>query len=178
MKTPAAAIFVILAGLLLAGCYMSEAMLLNSAEAVHPVATGRQTTTSDGRTQQIEIEIDVAGWYVMEEVGDDKPSRVLFTPLTTIGQRTIMAFVTQQDGVYIYGLAERRGAQILLDLPTCGPGPARDVAMAHNAKAPAADTIGAACTFEYPDDIRGALIDYARHPDIMREYATLPAGPE
>jgi hypothetical protein len=177
MRMPAA-LALLAAGLLMAGCYMSEAMLLNSAQAVHPVAVGRNLNATDSRPRQIEVSIDAGGWYEINEIGDDKKTRLLFTPLTTIGERILMAYVAKEDAGYIYGVAERRGAEILLDMPTCEPGPARDVAMAHNAIPPDPGTIGSVCEFEYPDDIHAALIAYARSPDIMREYARLPAAAE
>lgn len=176
MRHPAAILAALAAGVLLAGCYMSQAMLLNSAEAVHPVAIGRGLTATDSRPRQIEVSVDVGGWYEINEIGDDKKTRLLFTPLTTIGERTLMAYVAKEDAGYIYGVAERRGAEILLDMPTCEPGPARDVALAHHAIPPDPGTIGSVCEFESPDDIHAALIAYARNADIMREYARLPAA--
>jgi hypothetical protein len=170
---------VLAAGLLSAGCYMSETMLLNPAQAISPLALGAQSATTQDKAEPVTVSLEGDGWYAL--AGDDpegKITRLMFTPLTTIGERTLLAYVSREEFGYIYGVAERREGRILLDLPTCEPGTGREVALAHNALPPETETVGTVCEFNRGEDIRGALIDYASRADIERDYMILVAAPE
>lgn len=164
-----------LTGALLGGCWVSETPLLDPRDAVHPVAAGPQVSTSDGRDRAIEARIQPDGWYRMVE--DDSVTEVLFTPLTTEGAPTVFAFMVKEEDAYIYGIAERRDGEVLLDLPSCQPGPGLTIALAHRAAPPDPGAIGAACAFHAQADLRAALIDYTRSLDVTRDYMTLKAAP-
>ncbi len=176
MRIPGAVLAIVAAGLALTGCYMSDKPLFDENQAVRPLAVGVQTATSDGKTERIDVRLEGGGWYAITNVGDSKVTRLMFVPLPGLAGRETMVFVFHEAPAYIYGVAERRGGNVLLDLPTCGPGPAREAALAHYGRAPARDEIGASCTFQYPEDVQAALIDYAQRRDIEREYMTLTAA--
>jgi hypothetical protein len=176
MRAAGAFLAMIVAGLALAGCYISEKPLFEASQAVHPLALGAQAAVADGRTNRIEVRLQTDGWYAITDTGDDKVTQMMFVALPGEPGRDLMVFIYREAAVYIYGLAERRDGKVLLDLPTCGPGPARRVALAHYGVAPARDEIGAACTFKYPEDIQAALLDYARLKTVKHETMALPAA--
>lgn len=179
MRTsPAAILAIVAAGLLLAGCYMSEMLLLPEERAVHPLALGRQTATGGEKTDEVEVKLGADGWYALTDDPEGKVTYLLFTPLWTVGERALMAYASREEFGYIYGVAERRDGKVLLDLPTCEPGPGREVALANNGIPPQTETVGVTCTFERSQDLQGALIDYALRTDVMRDYMALTAGPE
>jgi hypothetical protein len=178
MRRLGAILAIVVAGLALASCYTSEKLLFSEAQAVRPLAVGAQMATSDGKTDRIAVRLESDGWYAITGAGDDKATRLMFAPLPGVPGRTLMVFITQETVGYIYGLAELKGDKVLLDLPTCGPGPARQAAVAHYGVAPARDEIGASCTFQYPEDVQAALVDYAQRKDVDRDYMTLTAAPD
>ena len=169
----------VVAGLALAGCYTSEKMLFDEGKAVRPLVLGAQTASNNGSADPIEISLGADGWYAIAASKDSKVTRLMFTPLGGARGRDLMVFVSSLEPFgYIYGLTERRDGKILLDLPTCEPGPAREAAVAHYGVAPARNEVGAACTFLYPEDVEAALVDYAERKDVRRDYMTLTAAAE
>lgn len=168
---------IVATGMALTGCYMSAKNLFAEAQAVRPLALGAQTAISEeGKSDRIDVRLEASGWYAITNAGDDKVTRLMFVSLPGVPGRDLMVFIFREEPAFIYGLAERRGAKVLLDLPTCGPGPARQAAVAHYGVAPARDEIGASCTFNYPEDVQAALIDYAQRNDVKRDYMTLTAA--
>ena len=170
---------IVMTGWLLAGCYVSETMLLDATQALRPLAVGSQSAITQDKVEPVDVRLGPDGWYALR--GDDpegKVTHLMFTPLADAGGRTLIAYVSREEFGFIYGVAERREGRILLDLPTCEPGPGREVAMAHHGLPPETETVGTVCEFNRAEDIRGALIDYAGRPDIERDYMVLIAAPE
>lgn len=177
MRRAGAVLAAVVAGLALAGCYTSEKMLFDEAKAIRPLALGAQTAANNGSNDPIDVRLGTDGWYAITARKDAKVTRLMFAPLPGAAGRDLMVFVSSLEPFgYIYGLAERKDGKILLDLPTCEPGPAREAAVAHYGVAPARNEVGAACTFTYPEDVQAALVDYAQRKDVRRDYLTLTAA--
>ena len=166
------------AALLLAGCYESEALLLDPAQAVTPLAVGTQTILDEGDTpEKVTVTLGQDHWYrVTSPDPREKPSRVLFTTLagTRDGQ---IAFAYDDGGKYLYGIAERRDGRVFIDLPFCDLGAARDIAIAHGVKMAAKGALAPTCTFERAADLRAALIDWALRPGERPKLPNLPGAP-
>jgi hypothetical protein len=161
------------ATLVLGGCYESERLLLDPAQAAAPLAVGAQTMIGDGgRPATAEVALEADGWYRVR-VDREAPQRVLFTPLGDGGDRYAFAFGNR--GAFVYGVAERREGRVYLDLPFCDLGPARDAAIAHGLEVPAKGAMSPVCSFGKASDLQGALTEYANRPGDKGSLPSLPA---
>ena len=121
----------------LAGCYMSQKLLLDPSQAATPLAMGRQTATSTGddKPETVDIRLGPDHWYVIRNEGKD--DRVLFTPLAGgVPGQPRYAFAAGEGGGFIYGVATRRQGALYFDLPSCGDTAAQQAAAAHGVVTP------------------------------------------
>ena len=176
---PVLAALMAVAALALSGCYESKRLLLDPAQAVLPLALGRQVPAGDDPPTAVLISLDPSPWYRMDDA--DKPpapgekiDHFLFVPLPQA--RGLMAFAFGSPGLFTYGIAERRNGRVYLDYPSCQSGPARVAALAHGVKAPTKDATQA-CEFASARSLLGALADYAKRRDPKAELPSLPAAP-
>jgi hypothetical protein len=158
--------------LVLSGCYASERLLLDPAQAATPLALGRQQATG-ASAETVEISLDPDHWYRIRS--GERTDRVLLTPLPG-GPDGRYAFAFRERNGFVYGVAEKRDGQVAFDLPFCDLGPARDAAIAHGVAVPAKGAMAPVCSFSRRDDLLGALQDYAR-AGPRGETVLLPAAP-
>jgi hypothetical protein len=106
---------ILLTGLLLAGCYESNALLLDAAQGRQPVSTYQDWTYGSGdHKYHARLNPRSDGWYDYEEAkiadtgseGDWKHHTVLLNYLTAAGGYDVYVFGTWDDGekAYIYGV--------------------------------------------------------------------------
>jgi hypothetical protein len=172
MRRPVA-LAALAAALWLCGCYASERLLLDPARAAHPLAAGRQQAAG-ASTETVEVRLEPDGWYRIRS--GDRTDRVLFVPMTG-GPEGRYAFAFRERSSFVYGVAEKRGGQLVLDLPFCDLGPARDAAIAHGVAPPGRGALAPVCSFSRPADLLGALEAYADRPGPHDESVILPAAP-
>ena len=168
------------AALVLSGCYTSEKLLMDPAQAATPLAVGRQTTSGgEDKPETVQISLGADHWYVIHEDSDakDKDQRVLFTPLAGAApgeQRYV--FTSSENASFLYGVATRRQGRIYFDLPSCDQPAAQAAAAAHGVTAPPGKALSPVCTFKDAASLTGALKDYADHTDPKRSLSSLPAA--
>jgi hypothetical protein len=165
-----------LATLALAGCYMSDKLLLDPAQAVTPLAEGRQEMRGSS-TETVEIRLGADRWYTIRS--GKETGRVLFTPLQAGVDDGRYAFAAPEQNGFVYGVAERIDGRIYLDLPFCDLGPAREIAIANGVRPPAkGKALSPVCEFDDAKDLRAALAAYAvRSGPRPDDRANLPAAP-
>lgn len=171
-----AALALCLAALSLAGCYMSAKLLLDPAQAVTPLAQGRQEIRGSS-TETVEISLGADRWYTIKSGKDT--SRVLFNPLQAGVADDRYAFASPEQNGFVYGVVERMDGRLYFDLPFCDLGPAREIAIANGVRPPPkGKALSPVCEFDDAKNLRAALSAYAtRSGPRADDRANLPAAP-
>ena len=157
-----------LAAAALAGCYESQALLLDAGQAVQPLATGDfQNVGEPG--DNVTVRLGADHWYAVTGKGpkDKAPGetqRLLFNVLPGGDQRRFV-FANDLKGAFIYGLARRDAdGKVYFNVPFCGDTPARDAAAKAGAAMGTKKALGPTCTFA----TRASLLD------ALQRFAALP----
>jgi hypothetical protein len=99
----------VVAGLLLAGCYESQDLLLDPGAARQPFAAGARSLIEDDKTTRFVLTPRSDGWYDVQAVEDGSPGaahKVLLNDLSKDSGRTLYAYATydSDEGAYVYGI--------------------------------------------------------------------------
>jgi hypothetical protein len=168
----------------LAACYSSDRLLLDPAQAATPLATGEQTTAGGpDKRQTVQISLEPDRWYLLRDPDSQQGDlRLLFNPMAggAAGeQRYAFAYAVggKGKGVFLYGVATRRGGAVYFDTPSCDQPEALKAAQAHGVSPPATrGALSPVCTFTDAGSLMGALKDYAEVTNSGRDLPHLPAG--
>ncbi len=120
----------LLAAPLLAGCFVSGALLADEDQAIHPLADGVYARAGGGDRFRLTLEPD--GWYAIERLSPDgligETHRVLVTP-----EGGDLLLTEARDDGYAYAAARLHGDDLYLAAPDCADPFDRGLAADQNA---------------------------------------------
>jgi len=168
----AAAFAVLLCGLLLAACYASHGMLLDTDEAAQPLLDGIYVRDGDP-ADRFQVTETADGGYRFERfnangtIGETR--RALFTPMALEDGRPAFAIAVQEGDGYAYAVAMIAQGRVQLATPDCADPADRNLAVDHGGDA---DDDGAmtACTFHNRGALLSALAAFAGQADFGGSY--------
>jgi len=154
-----------LAAWVLAACYASSDLLLDSSEAAHPIEDGFYQR--DGEAARYRVSLGADGWYRVEPVEAGgligQTHRVLLNAMTLDGGREGFAVAEQTDEGYDYSVAVLDHGRVYLATPDCVDPLDRNDAVDHGARAEDDDPMTHICKFRTRGAVQAALAAYAGH---------------
>lgn len=150
----------------LSACYVSGDLLLDPADAAHPLADGVYVRQGDpGDRFRLTLEPD--GWYAVERLGADG---VLGETHRVLASRSDEGFVLAEadDDGFSYAVARVEGPRLFLAAPDCADSLDRDDAVDHSAAQD--DDFRQVCRFKTREALATALSAFAGHADFGAPY--------
>jgi len=169
----AAALALVLCGLLLGGCYASPLLLLDADEAVQPLVDGIYVRDGDP-ADRFEVTQAADGWYRIARFNPNgtigETRRVLFTIMALDDGRPAFAAAAQSDEGYAYAVLMVDGGRVQLATPDCTDSADRNLAVDHGGAADDDDGMTPTCTFHNRAKLLSALAAFAGQADFGRPY--------
>lgn len=160
------------AGFALAGCYVSDRLLLDPSAAAHPLDDGTYVREGDD-ADKIRITLDPDGWYDVERYNDNgtigETHRVLANEATIAG-REGYALAEQTDDGFDYAVAFVDNDRVYLATPDCSDSLDRDDAVDHGGEQQDDEAMTHNCLFRNRDALFAALSGFAGHADFGAPY--------
>jgi hypothetical protein len=164
-RWPFAATLVLAGALLLAGCYASDDLLLDPAEAAHPLPDGVYVRQGDD-ADRFRLTLEPDGWYSVERIDArgllGETHRVLANP---VGDG--FALADEGPDGFRYAFARVSGVRLYLSAPDCADPLDRDDA--EDQGATEGDMPGA-CRFASRGALTAALAAFSAHADIAAPF--------
>jgi hypothetical protein len=159
---PTTCLGVLAAALALAGCYGSQALLLDPALAIHPLADGVYAQAGDGGAR-LRLTLEPDGWYAVERLDAQgllgETHRVL---VNSLGGDFVLA--EDGDDGFSYAVARIEGAQLYLAAPDCADPLDRDDAEDQGASLDEGPSN--LCRFTTREALTAALTAFEGHADF------------
>lgn len=159
---PTTRLGVLAAALALAGCYGSQTLLLDPAQAAHPLADGVYAQSGDGGAR-LRLTLEPDGWYAVEQLDAQgvlgETHRVL---VNSLGGDYVLAD-DGEDG-FTYAVARIEGEQLYLAAPDCADPLDRDDAEDQGATLD--DGPSNLCRFSTRAALTAALTAFEAHADF------------
>jgi hypothetical protein len=159
------ALIIALAALLLSSCYASDRLLLDPAEAVHPLEDGTYVRDGDP-ADKVQLTLEPDGWYAVAKydanglVGETQ--RVLAVE-ADLGGRDGYALAEQTADGFVYGVAFIEDGRVYLATPDCADSADRDDAVDHGGEPQDDEAMTHNCLFRSRDAVLAALSGFAGH---------------
>lgn len=154
-----------LLGLLLAGCYASDRLLFDPADAAHPLEDGTYVRGGDP-LDKVQITLEPDGWYAVARYDPNgligETHRVLAVE-ADLGGREGYALAEQTDDGFVYGVAFVEDGRVYLATPDCANSTDRDDAVDHGGEPQDDEAMTHNCLFRNRDAALAALSAFAGH---------------
>ena len=165
-------IAVVLAALVLEGCYGSPRLLLDPDEAVHPIADG--VYQRQGEADRYRISLGSDGWYEIEPVEADgmigQSHHVLLNRVALADGGEEFAVAEQADEGYRYAVVRLDHGRVFLATPDCADPLDRNDAVDHGGQPEDDDPMTRICSFKTRDALVAALAAFAGHANFGVPY--------
>ena len=168
----AATALLLLTGLGLAGCYVSDGLLLDPTEAVQPLAEGDYIQEGEGNRMRLIQTAD--GWYEVETIFTDgtigETRRALVNIIATPAGGAFAIAEQRGDGGYAYAVARVEGGRVQLATPDCADPADRNLAVDHGGGEDDDGPMTPTCSFHNRVALLSALTAFAGQADFGRPY--------
>ncbi|HXQ12597.1 MAG TPA: hypothetical protein VN805_16515 [Caulobacteraceae bacterium] len=152
-------------GLLLSGCYASDRLLFDPADAVHPLEDGVYVRKGDP-SDKAQVTLEPDGWYAIAKYDPNgmigETHRVLAIE-ADLGGRDGYALAEQTSDGFIYGVAFVEDGRVYLATPDCADSADRDDAVDHGGEPQDDEAMTQNCLFRSRDAVLAALSGFAGH---------------
>ena len=169
-----AAVGLAVAAGLLQGCYLSDRLLVDPADAVHPLADGVYARQGDSQ-DRFRLTLQPDGRYAVERVAADGALEETHTVLVTPQGDGYLLAEARDDG-FAYALARVQGADLYLAAPDCADPLDRNAAEDQGADLDLPDAAGA-CGFDSAAALDAALETFEGHADFGQPYRRISPAP-
>lgn len=157
----------------LAACYASPVLLLDPAEAAHPLEEGTYQR-DDGVQARFRVSLGSDGWYRIEQVDPggliEESHRVLLNAMTLEGGREGYVAAQQTDDGYAYAVVYLDHGRVYLATPDCVDPLDRNEAVDHGGQAEDDDPMTHICSFKTRGGLVAALAAYAGQASFGAPY--------
>ncbi|HLK26590.1 MAG TPA: hypothetical protein VKT30_18195 [Caulobacteraceae bacterium] len=165
MNAPIRSGLIALAGLLLAGCYVSDRLLVDQGEAVHPLEDGVYVR-ADNPADKLQVTLEPDGWYAVAKYDDNgligRTHRVLAVEADLGGEEGYV--LAEQTGAgFTYAIGRIDGSRVYLATPDCSDPLDRSDAVDQGVEARDDGPMSNNCLFRSRAALLAALSGFAGH---------------
>lgn len=163
----------VVAGLALAGCYISSGLLLDPGSALQPIPGG-DYVSSDGSVRRLTVLPD--GWYAQrmrQPGGAWGPSgKLLANRLGKIGGRDVYVVAQYARDIpgYVYAVVAVRGDGFALAAPDCSKPAVTALARTWGGRPETLKDLDKICSFSSGRSLFGALREFAARAEFEAPY--------
>jgi hypothetical protein len=166
------AIVATFAALALCACYASNALLLDTDAAAHPLADGVYER-ADAQHERLQLTREADGWYDVEDFNPNgtigETRKVLLNPLDAGGLKAFAAAERTDDG-FVYAVVVVQNERVFLATPDCADPLDASLAVDHGGAREDDDSMTHNCVFRTREAVMTALADFVGQADFGAPY--------
>ncbi len=165
MRAPIRTLLLAAIGLLLSGCYVSDRLLVDAGEAVHPIVDGTYVRDGDP-SDKLSITLEPDGWYAVAKYDPNgligRTHRVLAIEGDLGGEDGYVLAEQTSDG-FTYAIGRVDGTRVYLATPDCSDPLDRSDAIDQGGEARDDGPMSNNCLFRSRAALMAALSGFAGH---------------